>query len=244
MTLNLYSNKVSVVLIGTCFFLLSCSAQKDELGAEIRKSLGVTKDTIEETENSIEKHYDPQVILKRAEAYYEEKEFMEAIGEYRHFVDLHPLHQWSDYALFKLGMSHFRQMKTIDRDPEPVRKALETFEKLLSVYPQTDYREEAKEKIKDCREALAKHEFYVGHFYYKKTAYPAAIARFRQLLETYPDLPQAEEALYYLGLTFHDQGKNSEALSHFEKLLDRYPETPHRKDVQQLLARINGMPNP
>ena len=236
--LNFNLTKIRIVLAGACLLLVSCVSQEDKLGAEIRKSLGVTKDTIEKTENSIERNYDPNVILKRAEAYYEKDEFIEAIGEYQRFMDLHPLHEWADYALLKLGMSYFQQMRTLDRDPEPIQKALQTFQKLLSVYPQTRYKEEAERKIQVCRKALAKQQLYVGRFYYKKAAYPAAITRFRQLLETYPDLPQTEEALYYLGLAYYYQGKEDEALARLEELLDRYPDSLHRKEVQQLLARL------
>ena len=242
--LNGHLIKTSIILLGVYLLLVGCASQQDELGAEIRKSLGVTNDTLKKTENSIERNYDPKVILKRAEAYYEKGDYIEAIGEYQHFIDLHPFHEWADYALFKLGISYFQQMRTIDRDPEPVQKALQTFQKLLSVYPQTKYAEDAKKKIKVCREALVKHQLYVGRFYFKKAAYPAAIVRFRQLLETYTDLPQTEEALYYLGLSYYYQGEADEALSRLEELLDRYPETLHRKETQQLLARINRTSNP
>jgi outer membrane protein assembly factor BamD len=235
---------IRIVFIGIYLLFVGCASKQDELGAEIRKTLGVKKDTLKKTENSIERNYDPKVILKRAEAYYEKGDYIEAIGEYQRFMDLHPYHEWADYALFKLGISYFQQMRTIDRDPEPIQKALETFQKLLSVYPQTQYAEEANKKIRVCQEALADHQLYVGHFYYKKAAYLAAIARFMQLLETYPDLPQTEEALYFLGLAYYYHGEADEASTRLEELLDRYPKTPHRKEAQQLLARINGTSTP
>ena len=236
--------KMGLILLGAGLLLAGCATKSDEVGAEIRKSLGVTNDTLEKTENSVERNYDPKVILKRAEAYYEKKEYIEATGEYQHFMDLHPLHEWADYALFKLGMSYFRQIGTIDRDPEPVQKALGAFQRLLSVYPHTKYAEESQAKIKACKEALARYQLYVGRFYYKKAAYPAAMARFKQILETYPDIPATAEALYYLGLTYYHQGGSSQAAATLQDLLTRYPQTPYREEAQRLLARLNGAETP
>lgn len=243
-TLNSQLTTILGLVLFSVYLLAGCAAKSDEVGDEIRKSLGVTKDTLEKTENSVERNYDPKVILKRAEAYYEKKEYIEATGEYQHFMDLHPLHEWADYALFKLGMSYFRQIGTIDRDPEPVQKAMGAFQRLLSVYPHTKYAEEAQEKIKAFKEALAQYQLYVGHFYYKKASYPAAIARFKQVLETYPDIPATAEALYYLGLTYYHQGSDSEATASLQDLLTRYPRTPYREEARRLLTRLNGVESP
>ena len=227
----------SVILLPFFLMLSGCATHNEELGAEIREGLGVTRDTLEKTEKSAEKNYDPTVILKRAEAYYQNKDYIEAAGEYQHFLDLHPLHKWADYAMYKLGMSHFHQIRTIDRDPEPVRKALETFQKLLSVFPEVEYVEEAKLKIKACQQLLAEHQLYVGRFYYKKGSYPAAIERFNYLLQTYPDLPTSEDGLYYLGMSYYYSGDISQATVHFRDLLSRYPGTDHQESVSRLLEK-------
>jgi outer membrane protein assembly factor BamD len=235
-----FSYHLPPVLLAATLFVAGCATSPDEPGAEIRKGLGVTRDAPEKTENSLERNYDPKVILKRAEAFYEREEYIEAAAEYQHFIDLHPLHEWADYALFRLGMSHFRRIGTIDRDPEPVQKAMETFQRLLSVYPQTQYADEVRSRIRACQEILARNQLYVGRFYFKKAAYPAAIARFKQILSTYPDLPAAPEALYYLGLAYYKQGSPGEAIASLRDLLARYPDTPYREDAEELLTRLDG----
>ena len=37
--------------------------------------------------DSIKKNYDPNVIMKRGEAFFEKEEYAEAIVEYSHFLD-------------------------------------------------------------------------------------------------------------------------------------------------------------
>ena len=228
---------LAVILAGT-----GCSTPNDPLGADIRKELGVTKNSAEETKDDVKRNYDPKVILKRAEALYQQEDYIEAVGEYQHFLDLHPLHEWADYAQLKLGLSYFQQFTTIDRDPEPDRKALESFQKLLTTYPNTKYADEAQKRISICQERLAQYQFYVGQFYYKQEAYPAAIHRFEQILTTYPNQPVVADTLYYLALAYERAGKAEQAASRLQDLIAKYPDSPYHEKAQQILSRLNHEP--
>lgn len=72
--------------------------------------------------DTIEKNYDPNVIMKRGEAFFDKEEFAEAIVEYQHFLELHRAHQLAVYAQLRLAESHLRMAKSIDRDPEPIQR--------------------------------------------------------------------------------------------------------------------------
>ena len=58
--------------------------------------------------DTIEMNYDPNVILKRAEAFHEKEGYAEAIVEYQHFLDLHRNHVLAPYAQYRLALSHFK----------------------------------------------------------------------------------------------------------------------------------------
>ena len=73
--------------------------------------------------------------MKRAEAYFEKESFLEAIVEYKHFLDLHRNHVLASYAQYKIAMSHYKRFQTIDRDPAPLEESLKAFRKLLSEFP-------------------------------------------------------------------------------------------------------------
>jgi outer membrane protein assembly factor BamD len=238
----LTKKRISVFALAVLLTGAGCSTPNDPLGADIRKELGVTKNSAEETKDDVKRNYDPKVILKRAEALYQQGDYIEAVGEYQHFLDLHPLHEWADYAQLKLGLSYFQQFTTIDRDPEPDQKALESFQKLLTTYPNTKYADEARKRISVCQERLAQYQFYVGHFYYKQEAYPAAIHRFEQILTTYPNDPVVADTLYYLALAYERSGKAEQALSHLQDLIVKYPDSPYQEKAHQVLNRINQKP--
>src|SRR5207302_11147638 len=149
-------------------------------------------------QDPIERNYDPHVIMKRAEAFFEKEDYAEAIVEYQHFLDLHKTHTLAPYAQYRLGMSYFKQVSTRDRDPEPTRHAMETMQKLLKEFPGSPYEDDARSKIKECREHLAGYELYVGKHYYRQEAYLGALHRFEGLLGQYPDAEVSAEAWYYL----------------------------------------------
>ena len=188
--------------------------------------------------DTIEKNYDPNVIMKRAEAFFEKEAYPEAIIEYQHFLDLHRVHVLAPYAQFKLGESHFKMVKTVDRDPDPVYKALEAFEKLQKDFSGSRYDAEAVERIRQCHNMIAQAHLFVGQFYYRRDAYLAAAHRFELILNQYPEMDVAADAVYYLALTYSDLGADEWAREKLTVLAERYPNNKFRAESKQLLARL------
>jgi outer membrane protein assembly factor BamD len=136
--------------------------------------------------------------LRLGDALYKRRQFADAYDIYDDFVGLHPTNPEIPYAMYQKGMCHFSQIKTIDRDQSHTRKAKEDFELLVRRFPKSRYASRARRKIRECYIALAEHELYVGHFYFKRGDYRAAMGRYRFILENYPDLGQYKEALEYM----------------------------------------------
>jgi outer membrane protein assembly factor BamD (BamD/ComL family) len=125
------------------------------------------------------------------------KRYEEALGEYEDFTRLHPRNEVIPYVVYQMGMCHFNRILSIDRDQTAVHEALQIFERLVKTYPVSEYAARAKERIKECREKLAAHEFYVGRFYFKTEHYKAALGRFEGIIEEYPDTTLKEKAKRY-----------------------------------------------
>lgn len=126
--------------------------------------------------------------LKVADAHYYRKEYPEGIAAYEDFVQLHPKNEAIPYVLYQIGACYYRQMLSEDRDQTPTRQAVLAFERLLKERPSSAYASRAIKRIKHCRQLLAKHEVYVGRFYYKSKYYGAALARFESVLAGYDDV--------------------------------------------------------
>ena len=162
--------------------------------------------------DTIEMNYNPNVIMKRAESYYDKESYPEAVVEYKHFLDLHRSHVLASYAQHKIGMSHFKMFKTVDRDLAPIKKSLEAYQKLLSEFPGSRHEVEAREKIKKCHSFIAQHNLLVGRFYYRKDSYLAAAYRFESVIAQYPELEIAGDAMYHLAQSYERLGANEWAV--------------------------------
>jgi outer membrane protein assembly factor BamD len=139
--------------------------------------------------DSIEMSYDPNVIMKRAESFFDKESYAEAIVEYKHFLDLHQNHTLAPYAQYKIGVSHYKQFRTVDRDPEPLNKAISGFERLLKNFPASRYEAEAKETILTCKGQLVQRHLMVGEFYYKRGSYLAAAHRCSSVRKNHQRIP-------------------------------------------------------
>jgi len=136
--------------------------------------------------------------LKLADTLYMRSNYAEANDAYKNFERLHPRNANIPYVIYQQGMCHFNQAGGKDRDQKEVISAKDNFERLTKKSPKSEYARRAERKIRECYVILAEHELYVGHFYYAKRKYRAAMARFRYVVENYPDLGQYHEALDYI----------------------------------------------
>jgi outer membrane protein assembly factor BamD len=216
---------------------LGCSSSPKTGDPTSKKALSGTDESIF-LGDTIEKNYDPNVIMKRGEAFFEKEEFAEAIVEYNHFLDLHRNHMLASYAAFRIGESQMRRAKGIERDPEPIQKAIDSFERLRRDYPASRYDAQAVDKLQECHDLLAQMHLFVGQFYYRRGSYLAAAHRFEQIIKIYPDKSVAPDALYFLALSYHDLGADDWASEKLTLLAEKYPNAAHSSEGARLLAKI------
>jgi len=136
--------------------------------------------------------------LKIADAHYHRKEYADAITAYEDFEELHPKNEAIPYVIYQIGLCHYEQLGTIDRDQASAKKAISVFNRLIENYPDDPYTAKAGELYHLCLKSLAEHDLYVGLFYYKTKHYKAALHRFQTVVRKYPDVGAHETALKYI----------------------------------------------
>ena len=132
--------------------------------------------------------YTPLVELRIADSYFFDKNYAEAIVQYEEFRKLHPTHAEIPYVIYQLGMCHYRQMLSLDRDQTETEKAIEQFRYLIENHPQSPQASEASIRMKVAIKQLADHEYYIARFYLRMKKYKAALGRFEAVLQKYPGL--------------------------------------------------------
>jgi outer membrane protein assembly factor BamD len=175
--------------------------------------------------------------LKVGDCHFLKKEYVEAIASYEEFKKTHPSHEEIPYVQFQIGMSYFNQMRSLDRDQTPTKKALSSFEYLIASYPPSLFTEKAREKVGVCKKRLADHEFYIGNFYYKHGRFEAAASRFEGLLEKFPRVPEEDKTLYLLGKSYIELDQWKKAELAFYKIVAEYPKSPHSGEAKEILDK-------
>lgn len=192
--------------------------------------------------------YGPAARLAVGDAHFQEggtANYILAIGAYREFLTLYPSHPKSDYAQIQVAESYFKQRNGPDRDQTPTQHALEEFQRLLDIFPNSPRAEAAKARIAECRQSLARAEFLAGYFYQKtRRAYRSAILRYEALLKDYPDYAQMDEVLYRLGECLALAGRGPEALPHLSRVVNEYPHSKFADDASKLMGKNAGQTEP
>lgn len=190
----------------------------------------------------------PEARLALAEAYVKEggqANDILAIGVYRDFLTVFPSHPRADFAQFQVAEAYFRQRNSPDRDQTDTVHALEEYQRLLDVYPQTAHGEEARKRIGEARYSLARAEFLAGYFYQRtREACRSALPRYEGVLRDYPDYRDTDEVLFRLGECLAATGRGAEALPHLHRLAQDFPQSRFLLPARDLMARIAAMPPP
>lgn len=227
---------IKIILL--CAFCAGCAGTGEK--SELLSLLGVDEKITDTSDAGVEKVYDALTLLKRGEADYVKGDYLAASDEYLRFLELHPFHRMAAFAQYRLGMSYYNQMGTNDRDSGPMGKALSSFQKVVTLYPQSLYVSEAGAKVQELIHRQAEREFYVGYFYYKNEAYAGAISRFIKVLAKEEKGSLAEKSLYYMGLSHYYNGSPGAAKTTLDRLLAEYPKGDYSRKSKRLLSRIES----
>ena len=186
----------------------------------------------------------------------------QAESEYKDFITFFPNMTEASEAQMKIANIHYNEMEKADRDYTHAKRAEEEYRQLIMQFPDSPLVPEAKKKLLAVQEVLADREFGIAHFYYLHEAYPAAIARFKSLTDTYPLYSGADEALYEMGNCYERQVEvlrrsklseaakapliakyNNDAVEAYDRILTQYPLEDRADDARKKLQAM-GKPIP
>jgi len=177
--------------------------------------------------------------MKIGLAYYQQKDYAEAVGALDDFQRMHPTSKNLELVTYYIGMSYYDQMGREDQDQGKTLAALKRFQELEQRFPEGDFAELAHDKVLVCREMLARNEMIVGNYYYKRANFRAAESRFAELLQKYPETPIAPDALFELGISLEKEGKRYSAAQAFAAVKKHFPNTNYAKRAQAELAKLH-----
>ncbi len=164
-----------------------------------------------------------------------------AITEFQEFLSFYPTHSRADYAQYKLGIAHFRQMRSPQRDQTETRDAIREFDAFVVRYPNSSLLGEVRNRLREARDRLSTSEMEVGRFYFRIRWYPGAIDRLTALLKQDPQFTGRDGVYFYLGESLIKVSRQAEALPLFEKIVQEFEQSEFMEETRK---RIEALKNP
>ena len=181
-------------------------------------------------------------MIMQAFANHKAKQYEEARDAAERYIEYYPSDEDSAYAQYIIALSYYDQIEDVGRDQEVTAKALEAFKTLIVNYPNSEYVKPAELKFDLAFDHLAGKEMEVGRYYLKRQQFPAAINRFRIVVEDYQTSSYTAEALHRLVEAYLSMGLVEEAQSAGAILGHNYQATAWYQRTYSLLRNENLSP--
>ena len=161
-----------------------------------------------------------------------QKKYNRSITTLDQFIEKYPDIPATPYAYYLRGVAAEKKSSSIldelitdsaQRDVESVRDAYDYFIRLIEVFPNSKYAEDAKIKLAVLRNTLARHEFYVALYYTDINSNIAAINRCKYVIENYPNSAPIPDALHLMSYNYDIIGADELAADVREVLDSSFP---------------------
>jgi len=188
----------------------------------------------------------------------------QAEQEYKDFITFFPNAPEAAEAQMRVGDIYFREMDKPDRDYTTTVHAEEEYRLMLQQFPDSPLVPQAQMRLREVQEVLASREANIGQFYAERQPpnYPAAIARFQTVADTYPLYSHMDDILIGLGDAYEAEAKfvrtlrlpeagkarleriyDEEAQAAYNKVVLEHAAAPHVEDAKDRLVGM-GLPVP
>lgn len=248
--------KITSIFNAACaaLILLSCVSCSDNIDKELSKETN-PYDLFKKGNNSLAKHkykdaaryfeqieHDhpasdlaPLAQIRKAFSLYESNKFDDSISTINDFMAQYPTHPHADYMLYIKGLCYYDQIVDVGRDQKLTLSAIEAFDELLAMFPDSKYVKDATFKREFALNSLAGKEMEVAR-YYVSTDLMAAINRYKNVVLYYQTSIFAPEALYRLTECYFSLGIYDEAKKYAAVLGANYPHSKWYHKAYNLLS--------
>jgi outer membrane protein assembly factor BamD len=182
----------------------------------------------------------------------------QAESEYKDFITFFPNAPEAAEAQMRVGDIYFRQMDKPDRDYAKATHAEEEYRLMLQQFPESTLVPQAKQRLREVQEVMASREADIAAYYATRNAWPATIARYQTVVDTYPQYSHMDDVLVGLGdayeaeahyvrtLKLPEAGKarlehiyDDQAAAAYTKVILEHSAAPHVEDARDRLEAMN-----
>jgi outer membrane protein assembly factor BamD len=192
--------------------------------------------------------YAEQAQLEIIYANYRRGDNDSAVAAANRFIRLHPRHEKVDYAYYMRGLANYTDGEGFlerfiptdmtQRDPGSTIQSFDDFRQLLQRFPESEYADDAKARMIQLRNRLARYEINVANYYFKRKAYLAAANRGRYVIENLPQTPATPDALAVMVQAYLLLGIEDLAEQSLTVLRKNFPDHPSLDENGNFISQV------
>lgn len=176
-----------------------------------------------------------EALMRVADSYFKQggtSGYTEARFRYRDYLNRYPGADRRDYARYQFALTYDKEIERPDRDQTATREAITQYRSLIREFPTSGFSGAARERLRVLTDLLAEHEFAVGYFYMRKGSPGAALSRFTDLEQRYPEYGARDKLFFYYALVLDRLGRSEEADRYYGRLLSEFPDSEYARKAK------------
>ena len=166
-----------------------------------------------------------QAQLMTSFCYYKSSMYNESLDSLERFIALYPGSKKISYAYYLRALNYFEQIRDVERDQSMTEKAKSAFYEVTTKYPESQFAQDAFDKIDIINDRLAAKEMEIARYYQFSHQWISAINRYNQILENYKTSVYTAESLHRLVEIYYSLGLYEEAKKYAATLGHNFPES-------------------
>lgn len=159
----------------------------------------------------------------------------EAITAGNRYMKLYPQSKDAAYVQYLIGLAYYKKIPEVTQDQRYSAETIKAMQAVVTNYPDSEYADDARAKIRMAKDQLAGKEMQVGRYYQERKEYLAAVSRYRNVVESFQSTNQVPEALARLVECYYAMGISTEAETAAAVLGANYPDSQWYADSYKLL---------
>jgi len=171
-------------------------------------------------------------LVMMAYSRYLDNDFAGSVLVIDRYMRFHPGHRDVAYMMYLRGMNYYKQVSDVRRDPEMSIYALQSFQQVVDRFPNTEYAQNAKNKIMILKNYIAGKVMYSARSDMQNENWTSAITRLQSVIMTAQDTVMTPEALYRLTECYTAIGMPNQATGYAQMLRKNFPDNEWTKKLK------------
>ena len=179
-----------------------------------------------------------------AEAYSRRGEHLLAAQSYSRLAESFATDTLADDALYLAGREYQAMWRRPVLDPIYGGQAAATYETMLGLYPDSEWKDSATKQLGVLQEWFATKDYETGMYYMRRKAWDSAITYMRDVVAKFPNTARSRDALLRLVQAFDEINWKDDKADTCKALREKYPTDPEVRESCPPVASPSTVPGP